>query len=47
MEVVENERKRIGGDKILVWNPNSMNKAWNIVKAMSELEATMFMFMET
>ena len=47
IEAVESERKRIGGEKLLVWNPNSMNKAWNVVKAMSDLEANMFMFMET
>lgn len=46
MEVVENERKRIGGDKILVWNPNSMNKAWNILKSLTESEAISFMLME-
>jgi len=47
IEAVESERKRIGGEKLLVWNPNSMNKAWNVVKAISDLEANMFMFMET
>lgn len=46
MEAVESERKRIGGDKILVWNPNSMNKAWNILKSLTESEAISFMLME-
>lgn len=46
IEIVENERKRIGGDKILVWNPNSMNKAWSILKSLTESEAISFMLME-
>ena len=46
IEIVESERKRIGGDKILVWNPNSMNKAWSIIKSLTELEAISFMSME-
>lgn len=46
IEIVENERKRIGGNKILVWNPNSMNKAWSILKSLTESEAISFMLME-
>lgn len=46
MEAVESERKRIGGNKILVWNPNSMNKAWSILKSLTESEAISFMLME-
>ncbi len=46
LEVVESERKRIGGEKIAIWNPNAMNKSWNIIKSITNEEALWFMSME-